>query len=141
MFKNPTDLEILECIYNHYNDEFELYDKDSSIRKGKIYVPIDCNLIASKLNANPELIFGRLYYHLANVYKYQQSKDVVAKLFEFEVDGQRHCIQFPILASVVANLRAEHKRYKHTLIASIFAVVVSIGAAAITAYDVFSSKT
>ncbi|MDW1637155.1 MULTISPECIES: hypothetical protein [unclassified Vibrio] len=141
MFKNPTDLELLECIYNHYRAEFALYDSDETIRAGKVYVHIDCRLIAGKLSADPELVFGRLYYHLANVYKYQQSKGVEVKLFEFEVDKQLHCIQFPVLASAVANLKAEHQRYKHTLIAAIFAVVVAVGAAAITAYDVFGSKT
>lgn len=141
MYNNPTDLELLECIYNQYRAEFVLYDSDEKIRAGKVYVPIDCKLIAGKLGADPELVFGRLYYHLANIYKYQQSKGVEAKLFEFEVENQRHCVQFPILASAVANLKAEHQRYKHTLIASIFAVVVAVGAAAITAYDVFGSKT
>ena len=82
MFKNPSDLELLECIYEQYKADFQLYDKDSYVRKGKIYVPIDCKLVASKLGADPELVFGRLYYHLANVYRYQQSKDVEAKLFE-----------------------------------------------------------
>jgi len=141
VFKNPSDLELLECIYEQYKADFQLYDKDSYVRKGKIYVPIDCKLVASKLGADPELVFGRLYYHLANVYRYQQSKDVEAKLFEFKVDGQLHCIQFPILASVVANLKADNKRHKSTLFASVFAVIVAIGAAAITAYDVFGSKT
>ncbi|HAV1510830.1 hypothetical protein CGK13_22950 [Vibrio parahaemolyticus] len=70
MYKNPTDLELLECIYNHYRAEFALYDSDETIRAGKVYVPIDCRLIAA-----------------------------------------------------------------------IFAVVVAVGAAAITAYDVFGSKT
>ncbi|WP_230850558.1 hypothetical protein, partial [Vibrio harveyi] len=65
MFKNPTDLELLECIYNHYRAEFALYDSDETIRAGKVYVPIDCKLIAGKLGADPELVFGRLYYHLA----------------------------------------------------------------------------
>jgi hypothetical protein len=141
VFKNTTDLELLECIFNHYRAEFALYDSDETIRAGKIYVPIDCKLIAGKLRADPELVFGRLYYHLANVYKHQQSKGVEVKLFELEVDKQRHCIQFPVLASAVANLQADHQRYKHTLIASIFAVIVAVGAAVITAYDVFSSKT
>ncbi|OOE39099.1 hypothetical protein, partial [Salinivibrio kushneri] len=105
------------------------------------YVPIDVKLIAERLDANPEIIFGRLHYHLANIYKYQQSKGIEVKLFELEVDNQRHCVHFPVLASAVANLKAEHQRYKQTLIASIFAVIVAIGAAAITAYDVFGSKT
>ena len=141
MYKNPTDLELLECIFEYYRPEFEKFDEDNSIRKGKIYVPIDCKLIAKKLKADPELVYGRLYYHLANVYKYQQEKDVEAKLFEFKVGGQLHCIQFPILASAVANLKAEHRKYQSTLIASMFAVIVAIAAAAITAFDVFGIQT
>ncbi|EDP59471.1 hypothetical protein [Vibrio sp. AND4] len=140
MYKNPTDLELLECIYNNYRSEFELYDSDEKIKERSIYVHIDCNLIAEKLSSDPQLVFGRLYYHLANIYKYQHSRGVEVKLFEFKIDDQHHCIHFPVLASAVANLKSEYKRYQYTLIASILAVIVAVGAASVTAYDVLFSK-
>ena len=141
MKNNPRDLELLEFIFEHYRSEFQAYDTDDSIRKNKIYVPIDCKMIANKLNADPELVFGRLYYHLANVYKYQQEKNIEAKIFEFEVGGQMHCIHFPILASAVANMKSEYEKHKSTFLISIFAIVVAIGSAVITAFDVFGSKS
>lgn len=123
-----------------YRKAFETYDENESIRNNKIYVPIDCKLVAEKLKADPELIFGRLYYHLANEYKYQQEEDVEVKLFEFSVDGDKHCVHFPLLASVVSGLKVEYQRYKYTLVASIFAVIVALGAATITGYDVLAPK-
>lgn len=140
MYKNPTNLKLLECIFRTYRKEFEFFDENESIRKNKIYVPIDCKLVAKKLKADPELIFGRLYYHLANEYKYQQEKNVEVKLFEFLIDGDKHCVHFPLLASVVSGLKVEYQRYKYTLVASIFAVIVALGAATITGYDVLAPK-
>lgn len=46
----PTDLQILQKVYDIYYDDFCAYDKDKTIRDAKIFVPIDCKLIAEKLN-------------------------------------------------------------------------------------------
>ena len=62
----PTDLEILEEIYERYYDVFSRFkrgDPDNP-RGTKNYVPIDHRVLAEALDVEPDIIFGRLYYHL-----------------------------------------------------------------------------
>jgi len=138
--KYPTDLNILTFIYETYYDEFCRYDEDETIRAGKVYVPISCSKVAENFGVNGDIIFGRLYYHLANKYKYQHEPNVIVKLFEFEVDGDLKCIHFPYLASVVSDLRHQNKRYKQTFWFSVFAAIISIGSLSVTVYDKFISE-
>ena len=138
--KRATDLNILSFIYDHYYDEFCHYDNDETIRAGKVYVPIDCHKVAEYFGVNKDIIFGRLYYHLANKYKYQHEPNVTVKIFEFEVDGDPKCIHFPYLASVVSDLRQQDRRFKQTLWASVIAVTISIASLSITTYEKLTSK-
>ena len=140
--KRATDLNILSFIYDHYYDEFCLYDNDETIRAGKIYVPIDCHKVAEYFGVNKDIIFGRLYYHLANKYKYQHEPNVTVKIFEFEfeVDGDPKCIHFPYLASVVSDLQQQDRRFKQTLWASVIAVTISIASLSITTYEKLTPK-
>lgn len=71
MRRVPTDLEILNVIYEQYYDEFSSYDKNSPTRSSKIYVPIDIGAIARRLH-DGDIVFGRLYYHLEKKYGYQR---------------------------------------------------------------------
>jgi hypothetical protein len=72
----PTDLKILDAIFERYREEFSRGSKDSPIpfgetaassgpmRDSKIYVPIDIIAVAGDLKADPDLVFGQLYYNL-----------------------------------------------------------------------------
>lgn len=60
---NVSDRMLPKAIYDQYYEEFCAYDKDSSLRASKIYVPIDRREIANQLNLDPDIVFGRLYYH------------------------------------------------------------------------------
>ena len=60
----PTDLEILEAIYDRYYDDFQSFTVATPDRPAKNYVPIDIPALASKLRVNPDIVFGRLYFHL-----------------------------------------------------------------------------
>ncbi|EPW4410215.1 hypothetical protein ACWLOZ_004323 [Vibrio parahaemolyticus] len=139
--KVPTDLEILQTIYDKYYEDFCKYDEEESIRNAKIYVPIDCQMIAKELGVNGDIIFGRLYYHLANKFKYtdhgktSNGKEVTVRLFEFDVDGDPKCVNFPFMASVLADLRVEDSRFRWTLYASIAALVISCVSLAIAGYE------
>jgi len=64
----PTDLKILNTIYEHYYDTFISFSKSDSGRSSKIFIPIDIKLIAKKLGVDVDIIFGRLYYHLEQKY-------------------------------------------------------------------------
>lgn len=68
--KVPTDLAILDAIYEQYYDEFASYDKESPTRSSKIHVPIDIISIAERLRVDRDIVFGRLYYHLNAKYEY-----------------------------------------------------------------------
>lgn len=58
----PTDLAILEVIYDRYYDAFAQYAPRD--RAAKNYVRIDIPTIATHFNVDPDIVFGRLYYHL-----------------------------------------------------------------------------
>jgi len=48
----PTDLQILNTIYNQYYDKFISFSKNDSDRSSKILIPIDITLIAKKLKVD-----------------------------------------------------------------------------------------
>ena len=71
MAKLPTDLEILNDIYNGYYNDFQAYSDENKIRETKIYVSVDIESIAKRMGVDNDIIFGRLYYHLNNRYNYK----------------------------------------------------------------------
>lgn len=134
----PTDLQILQKIYDIYYDDFCAYDKDKTIRDAKIFVPIDCKLIAEKLGTNGDIVFGRLYYHLANKYKYtdhDNGRAPVVRLFEFQIGKDCKCVHFPFMASVLADLKTQDRRFKLTLTASFAALCISIASLLLSGFD------
>jgi len=46
--KIPSDKAVLESIFKNYKKDFEKFES----RQNKIYVPIDCKLIAKELKQN-----------------------------------------------------------------------------------------
>lgn len=125
MKKTPTDLELLNAIYEKYYDQFAQYSKDSPDRDSKIYVPIDCVSIASQLGVDGDIVFGRLYYDLENRYGYTRDDGAKVHFFAFVVGKDRHCVNLPLLASVLAGLRHENKRFIVTTWIAIIALIVS----------------
>ena len=109
----PTDLQILNTIYNQYYDKFISFSKNDSDRSSKILIPIDITLIAKKLKVDVDIIFGRLYYHLEKKYRYSCSDDgsKVVAFFALKAGTDSNCINFPYMASVLANLREREKKY------------------------------
>lgn len=128
MTQHPTDLALLEAIYDRFYNDFVEFDRDPTKRKNKILVPIDIPAIATHLNVDAELVFGRLYYHLEE--KYGRSKDDGSRmvLFAINVGGEKHCVNFPMLASIVAALKQDEDRFKWPLWISIVSLAVSIAA-------------
>lgn len=128
--KSPSDLKVLRSIYNLYYEEFKNYTQEPDIQNGrgsKIYVPIDCQEIAKDLNVDGDIIFGRLYYHLEHKYGYKREgdKDRVA-FFSLGVGSDRHCVNFPLLASVLAGLEVESSKFQWATVLSGLAVLISI---------------
>ncbi|CAH0525526.1 hypothetical protein [Vibrio hippocampi] len=123
--KIPTDLKILEYIFNHYMDDYLTYETTKN-REAKIHVPIDIDHVAKHFDIEGDLVFGRLYYHLNPKYQHDNSDGITNYLFNLSVGRDRHCINFPMLSSIVADLSNEHSRFKLSLNVAILAAIVSI---------------
>jgi hypothetical protein len=128
----PTDLQVLSAIYDQYHLEFTSFSEGSSTRSAKIYVPIDVKTIAAKLEVDHDIVFGRLYYHLERMYGYEQSDGSKVHLFALAVGSDKHCVNFPYVASVLANLREENKKYRVATTIAIVALFVSTAAIAVS---------
>lgn len=70
--KTPTDLELLNQIYDRYYTVFAGENGAVPQRESKIFVPIDCDTVAKALGVDGDIVFGRLYYDLDNRYGYKQ---------------------------------------------------------------------
>jgi hypothetical protein len=90
------------------------------------YVPIDLIKVASRLNCKSELLFGRLYYHLDQKYRYKKDSGSSVPLFDLEIGSKRHAIHFSYLAAILAGLENEHHRQAWSLRISIIALVLSV---------------
>lgn len=126
--KSPSDLKILNAIYSLYYEEFKNFTQEPDVENGrvsKIYVPINCKVIAKKLDVDNDIVFGRLYYHLEQKYGYENGESKVA-FFSLGVGSDRHCVNFPLLASVLAGLQEESSKFQWATILSGLAVVISI---------------
>ena len=123
MSVNVSDRVILKKIYNLYLSDFKSFDEETRI--SKIYVPIDCEFIAKKLNMDPEIVFGRLYYHLEKKHGYKNSNGVV-NFFRIKIDKDRHVINFPLLSAILAEEEQSFLRFTIPITLSLIAIGLSI---------------
>ena len=107
----PTDRRILVTIYDHYHDAFTAYSDESKTRSCKIYVPIDIGAIARLLKVDGDIVFGRLYYHLERRYGYRNRDGSHVHFFARRVGEDTHCVNFPLLASVLADLQDQSRKH------------------------------
>lgn len=122
--KLPSDRRILQHIFDKYQKEFA--DEGSAKnRASKIHVPINCKEIAHELGTDGDIIFGRLYYHLNKKYGYEHKDGVKVHLFAPRIAGDRHCVNFPLMSSVLAGLQEEKQRHFMSQGLAIAALVVS----------------
>ena len=132
----PTELELLDTIYEKYYDAFAAYDEKAPSRGSKNYVPIDINEIGLALGVDREIVFGLLYYHLEKKYGYDVPSPVKDKnreeppsrvhFFAMRIGSDRHCIHFPYLAGVVAGLRSDDRKYRLATTMALVSFVISL---------------
>lgn len=135
MKRPPTDLKILEEIYNRYYEDFAAYTRDSPNRDTKVYVPIDIRAIAEHFQVDGDIIHGRLYYHLDNKYGFETREGKKVPFFLFREHHEHpHNVQFPILAAAIASLRDERNKFLWAIwlagasfVLSVIALVVGVG--------------
>lgn len=115
--KSPSDLKILNTIYKMYYKEFETFTLGAENKRvSKPYIPIDCKLIARKLKVDGDIVFGRLYYHLQEKYGYNRDDGSKVAFFTLALAGDRHRINFPLMASVLAGLEEESSKAQQAAI-------------------------
>ncbi len=89
-------------------------------------VPIDIPKIADEFGVDPNIVFGRLYYHLDPLYGQEEDSRGARKVFFAPVAGDdRNCVNFPLLEAVLAGLWEQRRRDLWTL----WLAVVSLGIA------------
>lgn len=121
-----TDRHILRCIYDLYESSYPGKDLGEIRGRNDPYLPIEISTVASRLGCTPEMLFGRLYYHLDAKYRYKQDNEAQVNLFSILVGSKRHCVNFPYLAAVLAEKDAEHRRQLWSLGLSIAALILSV---------------
>jgi len=124
--KIPTDLKLLDHIYKEYYDLYCDYEKGDKTRSSKIFVPININKIAKHFKVDPDIIFGRLYYYLDPKYSYKDSDNIKKAFFILGKDeSEKHCINFPLMSSILAGLLEENKRFSVTTTIAIYATIIA----------------
>jgi len=123
----PTDLEILDAIYDRYYSTFANYSMGDAERASKIYVPIDIDVIAEELGIDADIVFGRLYYDLNQRYGYRKDDGAMVHFFANRLTADEiHSINFTYLASVVANLRDDDRKYRTATLMAFWSLVIAI---------------
>ncbi|MCP5304368.1 MAG: hypothetical protein H6953_02885 [Chromatiaceae bacterium] len=126
MGKTFTDRRLLRKIYDRYYDDFVAFDRSDPKRAAKVYVPIDCAAIAKEFGTDPDIVFGRLYYHLDKKYGYKKEDGAKVSLFSMETGSDRHTVHFPLLAAVLAEHEQSYYRFLVPLWASLAALAFSV---------------
>ena len=123
----PTDLEILNAIYEKYYETFVSFTDENKTRSSKAFVPIDIALMAKEMNVEPDVILGRLYYHLEKKYGYSNDDGKTkVSLFTMKAGNDVNCVHFPYLSSILADMRNEDKKYRRAIAFSIISATISI---------------
>ena len=114
----PTDLEILNQIYETYYDQFS----NQSHSGRSAWLPIDIERIANELNVDVDMVFGRLHFFLEH--KFNKREEGIS-LFQLNIGGKQNCINFPLMSSILAELRKEDERHWWAWALSIASAIIA----------------
>ena len=103
MKKLPTDLLILNAIYERYYETFTQYQDGDKSRSAKIYVPIDIKAIADDLKVDADIVLGRLYFHLDRKHRYEQPDGSKVFFFTTHLGANINCVNSPSWGVVLKN--------------------------------------
>ena len=88
-------------------------------------MPIDCQKIADDLNVDGGIVFIRLDSHLEKKHGYKRDDGSKVGFFALKIGKDSHSINFPFMASVLADLRGKEGRFLTTAIIAGLAVAIS----------------
>jgi len=123
--KIPTDLQLLKFIFKKYLKSYLAFDVKKN-REAKIHVPIDVDMVAKHFKIEGDLVFGRFYYHLNPKYRHLNSDGNENNFFTLRVGEDIHCVNFPMLSSILADLSSEQNRFKWSIWVAVIAAIISI---------------
>jgi hypothetical protein len=136
--KLPTDLAVLQTIYDM---NLPAYAARTGKGGNSPFLPIDLHATASALGCNVDVLFGRLYYHLSHKYGTTDERGQHIKVFEKIVGPDRHCVHFPYLAAVLAQMIDERRQRRISWGLTGGALLVSIVALAISLWPRHEAAT
>jgi len=123
----PTDESLLAEIYRRYLKAFSAHSEDNRTRSTKIWMPVDIDALGKKYRCDPELLFGRLYYHFNQKYGSSTEDGASVNFFTTHMNDDRNVVNFPLLTSVLADLQDDRKRFRvSTRLAALSLIVSSI---------------
>lgn len=132
MNKLPTDRGVLQCIFDMYQSSYPGQKAADGRGENDPFISIDIPAIASKLGCGPELLFGRLHYHLDQKYRYKQEAGPLVPLFHLKAGEKRHAVQFPYLACILAGMNQDFRRQAIAFGVSFISLGVSLASLAIS---------
>jgi hypothetical protein len=113
-------------IYDTYYEDFARFQRGDDTRETKILVPIDVVRVARSLGVDPDIVFGRLYYHLEPRYGFKREDGTSVSFFARRLGDDQDCIHFPLLASVLAGLREQFRWTLYTTALASVSLAVAI---------------
>lgn len=125
MSQIPTDLEIIEDLYLRYYESFREYAKDEPDKIARCRVPINVEEVAEACGVEEDMIFGRIFYHFNKKYSYKDDKGHITTFFVTD-KFEGLSVNFPLVASVLADLQNEKKNFDTLLFMSSAAIASSV---------------
>jgi len=110
MKRPPTDFELIQAIWERYQDAFANYVEGAAARDAKILVPIDLDELARHFDVDVDSVFGRLYYHLEPKYGRETTTGARQVFFTPVAGSDKNCVNFPLLEAVLAGLWQQRRR-------------------------------
>jgi hypothetical protein len=90
-------------------------------------VPIDIAEVAEEVGVDEDMVFGRLYYHFNKKYSYKD-EDGERITFFASLKFEGMSVNFPLVASVLADLESENMKYKTAISMATVAITMSVTA-------------
>jgi hypothetical protein len=127
MKKIPTDLNILNQIYNDYHETFISFDREFPKNKNKYYLQIDLPRIGRELKVDPDIVYGRL---LNLDGKYGFLYNATSRINLFMINGNKdieaNSVNFPLVETILAELKDRERKYYWSFAFALASLVISL---------------